>query len=261
MKTKTLRSLVAIGITIFAVTGLYAEISGKTVIENVYNRPVGKTMQADLKMVITNARGATREREIVQNSIDTNAGDKKIMFFLNPADVRSTSFMTWSWNDGRDDDQWIYLPALKRIKRITSDGKTDSFMGSDFTYDDLGDRHPSEDTHSLIGEEKIDGLDCYVVESIPVVRNNLYVRTITRVLKDSWVGVQKDFYNGKEEIVKTLIITRREKVDGYWVVTDMTMKDLQKGSSTRITMENVSFSVALDEPFFSERQMRLGPRR
>lgn len=239
---------------------LYAQIDGRTIMDNVYNRPTGTTMHATLRMRITNARGATRDREIVQYSVDTPEGDKKIMFFENPADVRGTSFMTWSWDDGRDDDQWIYLPAIKRVKRIASDGKNDSFMGSDFTYDDLGDRHPSEDTHALIGEETVDGLAAYIVESVPVVKNPAYAKAITRIHKDNWVGIRKDYYDSAGKVIKTLIVDKREKIDGFWVVTDMTMKDLNRGSSTRITMDDVRFDIELGEGFFTERQMRVGPR-
>lgn len=258
MKTK--KALVAI-VLILSVATLHAQIDGRTIMDNVYNRPTGKTMQATLRMRITNARGATRDREIVQYSIDTAEGDQKIMFFENPADVRGTSFMTWSWDDGRDDDQWIYLPSLKRVKRIASDSKNDSFMGSDFTYDDLGDRHPSEDAHTLIGEETVDGLPCYVVESVPVVKNSAYAKTVTRIHKDSWVGLRKEYFDSRGDLVKALEIGKREKIDGFWVVTDMTMKDLDKGSSTRITMDAVRFDIALNDQLFSERQMRIGQPR
>ncbi len=246
---------------IMCIAVLSAQIDGRTIMENVYNRPTGKTMQSTLRMQITNARGSTREREIVQYSIDTSEGEKKIMFFESPADVRDTSFMTWSWDDGRDDDQWIYLPALKRVKRIASDGKNDSFMGSDFTYDDLGDRHPSEDTHTLIGEETINDVPCYIVESIPVVKNSAFAKTVTRIHKDSWVGIRKEYFDATGKLVKTLEIDKRDKIDGFWVVTDMTMKDLQRNSFTQITMNAVRFDIDVSEAVFSDRQMRIGKPR
>lgn len=255
MKPK--KRIIAI-LLITSVAALHAQIDGKTIMENVYNRPVGKTMRANLRMLVTNSRGSTRERDISQYSVDTPEGEKKIMFFESPADVRGTSFMTWSWDDGRDDDQWIYLPALKRVKRIASDGKNESFMGSDFTYDDLGGRHPSEDTHTLLREETIDGLPCYVVESVPVAKDSPFARTITRIHKDSWVGLRKEYHDTTGKTIKELDIGKREKIDGFWVVTDMTMKDLQRNSHTRITMNAVRFDTDLNEEIFSERQMRIG---
>jgi outer membrane lipoprotein-sorting protein len=169
--------------------------------------------------------------------------------------------MTWSWEDGRDDDQWIFLPALRRVKRIASDSKNDSFMGSDFTYDDLGERHPSEDRHRLLREETVNGEECYVVENIPLGSDDAYTKTISWISKEKWIGMKREYYDGKSKVYKELGIGAFEEIDGYWVITDMTMKDLGRKSSTRIEMNDVSFSVELDDDFFTERQMKIGPRR
>ena len=137
------------------------EITGLKVIENVYNRSTGQDQEGDLTMSLFNSRGDKRVREIKQYLKEFGDMEKKIVFFVSPADVRNTSFMNWSYDKvAKDDDQWIYLPALKKVKRISSDSKSDYFMGSDFTYDDLGDRHPSSDTHKLLREETVDGEDC-----------------------------------------------------------------------------------------------------
>ncbi|NCC90606.1 MAG: outer membrane lipoprotein-sorting protein, partial [Spirochaetia bacterium] len=127
-----------------------AELDGTQVMWEVYNRDSGDTMSANLIMTITNARGSVRERSIAQYRQDLDGVESKLMFFLSPSDVRNTSFLSFSYEDGRNDDQYIYLPALKRVKRIASDSKNDSFMGSDFTYDDMGSRHPDLDRHTVL---------------------------------------------------------------------------------------------------------------
>ncbi len=241
-------------------SGLFAE-TGLEVMQNVNNRPVGENMSAELVMTITNSRGAARERSIAQYSRDFGESEKKVMFFTAPADVRDTSFMTWSWDDGRDDDQWIYLPALRRVKRISSDSKNDSFMGSDFTYDDLGERHPSEDSHRIIGEETIDGNDCFIIESTPVTGSDAFSKTISWIIRGKWIGLKKEFYDRNGNVYKELSIDAFEKIDGYWIVTDMTMTDSGRGSSTRIQMNDVRFSISLSDSFFTERQMKMGPGR
>lgn len=237
-----------------------AGITGEEVMERVYDRPAGDDMTAQMLMGITNARGSTRDRDIVQFSMDAGGIDKKLMFFTSPADVRDTSFMTWSYEDGSDDDQWIYLPALRRVRRIASDSRHDSFMGSDFTYDDLSQRHPSADDHALLREEQVNGSDAYVVESVPV-DDEPYSRTVSWISKDSYIGLQREFYDDAGRLYKKLVIDQAEEIDGYWVITDMTMSNLSSGSNTRIQMKDVSFSIGLDDSFFSERQMRLGPPR
>jgi len=239
---------------------VFAETTGIEVMKDVYYRPSGEDMEAELIMTLVNSRGSTRERTIKQFKLDTGKVEKKLMFFLAPADVRDTSFMSWSYDDDREDDQWIYLPALGRVKRITSDSKNDRFMGSDFTYDDLGERHPSEDTHTILREEKLEGESCYVVESVPV-NDEPYSKTVHWIIKDKNIGLKKNYYDKDGNIYKRLIIDEFKKIDGYWVITDMTMADLARNHSTRLKMENVSFDNGLSESFFSERQMKRGPRR
>lgn len=255
--------LVALSLIILMGTAglLLAAPSGQEVMENVYNRPSGEDMAADLVMTLTNSRGSTRERSITQFSLDTGEVDKKMMFFLAPADVKDTSFMSWSYDDARDDDQWIYLPALRRVKRISSDSKNDRFMGSDFTYDDLGERHPDEDRHTILREENYKGESCYVVESVPVGDDDAFSKTVSWIVKEKWIGLQREYYNDKGQIYKTLNIEDFEQIDGYWVITNMIMKDLDRDQSTRIEMENVKFDIGLTDSFFSERQMQRGPRR
>jgi len=234
--------------------------SGQEVMENVYYRPTGDDMTADLNMVLTNSRGATRERSIKQFSRSTDDVDKKMMFFLAPADVRDTSFMNWSYHDGRSDDQWIYLPAIRRIRRISSNSKNDAFMGSDFTYDDLGERHPDEDMHKIIGEEEYNGEPCYIVESDPVGSDDAFSKTVSWIIKDKWIGLKREYYDESGEVYKLLQVDNYEEIDDYWVITDMIMRDLNRDHSTRITLENVKFNIGLRDNQFSERQMMQGPR-
>jgi outer membrane lipoprotein-sorting protein len=250
-----------LGMLLISTAAASAQTSGREVMDKVYHRPTSETMSATLVMTITNARGSSRERSITQYRLDTAEAEKKIMFFTAPADVRDTSFMTWSWEDGRQDDQWIYLPALKRVRRIASDSKNESFMGSDFTYDDLGERHPASDRHTILREETIAGKECYVLESVPVDRSEGNSKTISWVIKDLWIGLKRDYYDTRDRLYKTLEIDSFEEIDGYYVITDMSMKDLGKNSSTRIEMDDVSFTADLEESFFTERQMRMGPRR
>lgn len=221
--------------------------------------PPGDDREANLTMTLTNARGDSRVRKIKQFSAVYGGVEKKIMFFISPADVRNTSFMSWSYTEtDNDDDQWIYLPALQRVKRISSDSKNDAFMGSDFTYDDLGDRKPSEDTHRLVREEMRQGEMCYVVESIPVDRDELTSRTVSWISKDKWVGIRKEFYDHSDKMWKVLTIDAIQNINGFWVITQMTMSSLQKKHKTTMSLSDVRINEGLPERQFSERMMRRG---
>lgn len=235
------------------------EITGLQIIENVYNRPTGQDQEGDLTMTLINSRGDERVREIKQFLKDFGDMEKKIMFFLSPADVRNTSFMNWSYDEvGKDDDQWIYLPALKKVKRISSDSKSDYFMGSDFTYDDLGDRHPSSDSHILLREETVDGEDCYVVESIPREEEYMYSRTITWIVKDKWIGKKKEFYDEDDDLLKTLTVKEVEKIKDYLIITYSEMHNVQKDHKTTMILKNIAIDTGISDNKFTERMMKRG---
>lgn len=240
-------------------SGLAQEITGLEIIENVYNRPVGEDMTADLTMTLINSSGKERVRKIKQFSRDFGDVEKKIMFFVAPADVKNTSFMSWSYDEeGKDDDQWIYLPALKKVKRISSDSKSDYFMGSDFTYDDLGDRKPTDDNHTLLREEKLQGEDCYVVESIPKDEDYMYSKTVTWIIKDKWIGLKKEFYDEDGDLLKILTVNKYEKINGFWIIINTEMKNVQRDHKTVMELRNVKINTNIPKSKFTERIMTRG---
>ena len=238
---------------------LAEEPSGLELVESVYNRPDGEDMQSRLTMTLINSRGDQRVREIRQFMKDFGDVEKSVMFFESPADVRNTSFMNWSYTAvGEDDDQWIYLPALKKVKRISSDSKGDYFMGSDFTYDDLGDRHPSSDTHTVLGHEDVNGEPCYVVESVPTEEEYIYGRTVSWIVADRWVVVKKDFYDEDDELLKTLTVDEYGDIGGYWVVTRSTMHHVQREHTTTMALDDVQLDTGISSSKFTERMMTRG---
>ncbi len=253
------KTALLLSIIIISILPIWASPSGLEIMQKVYNRDTGDDMKADLSMSITNSRGSTRERSIVQIRKIEDGIEKKLMFFTAPSDVKDTGFLSISYPSDKDDDQMIYLPALKRVKRIATSNKNDSFMGSDFTYDDMGARNPAKDTHSIIKEEVINNVDCYVVESIPVTQDGDITKTLNWIAKDGSFGLKKEFYQGSK-LMKTLTINDSKTIDSIIVITDMTMVNHDKGTQTRITMNNVSFNNNFRDSLFSERQLKIGPR-
>ena len=234
------------------------KLTGKQIIEKVYNRPTGNDQSSNLTMTLINSQGKQRVRKLAQYLKDNGTVEKKIMFFTAPADVKGTSFMNWSYSNGKSDDQWIYLPALKKIKRISSDSKGDYFMGSDFTYDDLGDRHPSQDTHKLLREETVNGVKCYVVQSIPKDEDYMYSKTITWINKATFVGVKKEFYDEDGDLLKIMHVNSSQKINGIIVVTKITMQNKQKNHKTIMSLSNVKINTGVPDSKFTERMMMRG---
>jgi outer membrane lipoprotein-sorting protein len=247
-------------LTLFSVSLFGQEsLTGEEIIKNVYQRGTPHDQTGSLVMTLENSRGSKRVREIDQYLKDFGSEEKKIMFFTAPADVKGTSFMNWSYDDeGRDDDQWIYLPALKKVKRISSGSRGDAFMGSDFTYDDLGDRHPSEDNHRLLRQETLQGEPCYVVESIPKDEDYMYARTVTWVAADMWIGLKKEFYDEDNDHLKTLTVGKYQNTNGYWMITKSEMHNTQKDHTTRIELKNIRLDTGIEDRIFTERIMSRG---
>ncbi|MFO7998599.1 MAG: outer membrane lipoprotein-sorting protein [Bacteroidales bacterium] len=258
MKTLKWSLFILIALPIISNVKANAQVGGQEIMEKVYHNPSGDDTRGELTMTLINNRGEQRVRQLSQFIKTDSQVEKKIMFFLSPADVRNTSFMNWSYMDGRADDQWIYLPALKRVRRISSDSKSDYFMGSDFTYDDLGDRHPSQDAHTLLREESLEGKACYVVESVPRESGYIYSKTITWVMKDNYLGLKRAFYDDRGRLLKILTIKNFEKISGFWTILETEMHNVQRDHRTVMIFTNVKKNQGIPDSMFTERRMTLG---
>jgi len=255
---KNLKTLIVATLLIVAGFGANAQLTGKEIVEKAYNRATGDDQTSTLTMTLTNKQGKQRVRKISQFTIDLGDIEKSIMFFQSPADVKNTSFMSWSYDSDKSDDQWIYLPALKKTKRISSDSKSDYFMGSDFTYDDLGDRKLEADTHKLLREETVDGKDCYVVESTSKDEDYMYSKTVTWIIKDNFIGYKKEFYDEDEDLLKILSIKEYEEISGIFVITNSEMKNVQKDHKTSMVLNDAKINTGVSASKFTERMMTRG---
>lgn len=242
--------------TIFSVTSIYAQ-TGKEIAEKVYNRKAPMDGESDMTMSLIDSKNKKRERFLHQFFKDYGDTEKKVMFFKSPADVKNTSFMNWSYDAQEDDDQWLYLPALKKVKRISSSSKDNAFMGSDFTYEDMENRSPERDNHKLLKTEILNGETCYVVEFTPK-KEEQYSKRKAWIIKDKWIPSKVEFYDEDEALLKVLTITDHKQIKGYWIVISQEMKNVQKDHRTIIDLTNMKIDLGLDESKFSQRAMQKG---
>jgi hypothetical protein len=236
--------------------------NGYDIMKQADDRYTGDTAQYNLSMTINSGRGAPRIREVSYYFKDFGDNEKVLMVFKNPRDVAGTSYLSFSYDDeSKDDDIWLYLPALKRVRRIIGSGKNDDFMGTDFTYEDMGSRSLSKDTFTLQGEASIDGAPCWLVEARAKDRKDPYGRRLIHVRKDSYVTGAIDYYDRRNRLFKELRVTGIRQIDGIWTAGKMEMTNVQNKHSTLIEMSDIRYNLPLDDSLFAVTNLEQGSAR
>lgn len=211
---------------------------------------------AKTQMTLINASGQKSVRDLLMKTLEGDNGDKTISTFLSPADVKGTKVLGWEHVD-RDDDQWLYLPALKRVKRIASRNKSGSFMGSEFSYEDIGNQNPNK--YSFEGEPEtvmLDGVECYKGARIPNDKNSGYTKQITWVDTKDFLIRKIDYYDRKKELLKTAIFSDYKKIDGIWRVGKIDMKNHQNDKETVLVWKEDKIKAGLKDKDFSKRELK-----
>lgn len=236
------------------------QMTGRDVIQKVKDRPDGDTRYAEMELTLIKKNGATRERKVTSWAMDEGKDTKKMMFFTYPGDVKGTGFLTWDYDlPGKEDAKWLYLPAMKKTRRISgSSSKTDYFMGTDFTYDDMGSRNVDEDSHTLLREEDKDGHKCWVVESVPVDKHEIYSRKVSWIRQDCLTAAYVEYYDKLNKLHRVLTISDVRKVQDYWTIHKMEMKNVQTGHSTVIVVKNPKYDINIDKGLFTVAKLEKG---
>lgn len=242
------------------------DISADEIVKQVDERDDGDRSISTMEMILIDKQGKQRVRKMKNYSMDKGEDKQNAIFFLSPADVRNTAFLTYDYDDSaKDDDQWLYLPALKKTKRIASSDKSSSFMGSDFTYSDMTSRDINDYTYRIAKESEVRDHKVWVMESIPKTKKTIdetgYIKSYMFVRQDNFVVVRalhllKD--GGKK---KYLDVKKLEKIDGIWVGTEIEMKttkDKKTLHKTILKLNNVKFNQDLDDSFFTVRRIEKG---
>ena len=213
---------------------------------------------ADMQMILMNKHGQKSERKIRIRTLEVKEdGDKSLTIFDTPRDVKGTAFLNFTHKVG-DDDQWLYLPALKRVKRISSRNKSGSFMGSEFAYEDISSQEVEKYTYKWVRDEKYEDQECLVVERYPVDKKNSgYTKQVTWLDKKEYRVRKVDYFDRKNSLLKTLTSTDyRKYLDKYWRPDQMYMVNHQTGKSTKLIMSNYKFRTGLQDSDFSRNSLR-----
>jgi len=231
---------------------------------NNYNVYGGDDSKSVMTMVLVNKNNKKRIREVIFWTLEKRDEDKSLMYFLSPAADKGTAFLTWEHKE-KDDDQWLYLPVLKKVKRISAGDKHKSFMGTDFSYNDLAPPHPDEFVHKLIKDETIDGSNCYVIESIHKTytddsaytkkKKYQYARQLSWIRKDNYLLVKAEMFDKKGRSFKVFLASDIKQIDGVWTAMHLGMKNVKTGHKTILTMKDIRYNIGLNDGFFTTREL------
>lgn len=215
-----------------------------------------ESSEADMVMLLKNKAGAETTRELkikILEVPDENVGDKSLIEFEEPADIKGTVLLSHAKILDQD-DQWIYIPSIRRVKRISSANKSGPFMGSEFAYEDLTAQELNKYKYSYLDSEKCGDMDCYVIERLPVYENSGYSKQVVWIDKTYYQIRHIDYYDRKGEKVKSMEVgDYRQYGDKYWRPHKYDMTNLQTGKKTELIFSNYKFKNG-----FTDRQFEKG---
>ena len=210
-----------------------------------------------MKMVLRNRQGDESSRSIRLKVLEVNDdGDKSLTIFDSPRDIKGTAFLSYS-HVTKPDDQWLYLPALKRVKRISSANKSGPFMGSQFAYEDLASFEVDKYRYKFLRDEKLDGQDTQVVENTPKYKYSGYTRQIVWIDKQRHIPLKVEYYDRKNALLKTLTFSNyKQYLNKYWRAHQQVMENHQNGKTTLLTWNNYRFRTGLKQRDFERSRLK-----
>ena len=238
-----------------------------TVARAVRDRDTGRDSRAEMRMRLHDRQGRVRERTMVLQTLRGTAGrgDKILVRFLSPNDIKGTALLVWEHPEG-DDERFLYLPALGRVRRIAGEEKQQSFAGSDLSYEDIGGRDLNDYAYSFADQNAAwtapDGskLPAWALESRAKDRNADFPRSVSLVLKDRHVIAHAETYNPRNERAKVFDVRKLERVDGIWTVLDLVVANDALKTRTELTTTSIRYNVGLTDDDFTRRKLEEGVR-
>ncbi len=214
-----------------------------------------KTSSSTATLTIHSKKGSDRIREVIMKSKDYGDVEKSVIVFTTPKDVAGTGYLTFDYEEeDKDSDNWLYMPAMKKTRRIASSGSEGegSFMGTDFTYQDMGDRSLNKYNYKLLGEESVDGILCYKIECISKANTEKDPRYITWISKKDYILCKAEFYDRQNQLHRILTCSNFTVIKGYTTAQVMKMENVQTGTWSLIETKNISYDTEdIDDSLFT----------
>lgn len=235
-----------------------AEEKGLAIAVEADKRDQGWEDQATtMKMILRNSQGAESIREIRGKTLEVKGdGDKSLTIFDTPRDIKGTAFLSFT-HSLKSDEQWLYLPALKRVKRISSSNKSGPFMGSEFAYEDISSQEVDKYKYKFIKDDKFNGRDTFVIERFPQYKKSGYTKMVSWVDKEMYQPLKIEFYDRKKSLLKTLTQHDYKKhLNKYWRPGRLEMVNHQTGKSTTLLWQVYKFKNGFRKRDFDRNSLK-----
>ena len=252
-------SIIALGLLLpITLNAASPEERGLEIATEVERRDTGwHDLKASMTMLLRNKQGEESLRHMRNQSLEVDGdGDKTLIVFDRPRDVKGTALLSFSHKTGTD-DQWLYLPALKRVKRIASKNKSGPFMGSEFAYEDISSQEVEKYSYQYIKDDQVGGIPAFLIERDPVDPNSGYTYQRVWIDQERYIPLQIEYYDRKKSLLKTLELRGYQQyLDQYWRANEMFMQNHQTGKSTLLTWEKYEFRTGLEDADFSKNSLK-----
>ena len=239
-------------------------MSALELVDNINTRDDGTAVSRNLKMELTDKRGKTRVQETLSYRKYYGEDKKSILFYTAPKRLAGTGFLTYD-NAKSDDEQWLYLPAIRKVRRVSAADRGDWFLGTDFSYEDIKkETKISKEDYSfkLLGEEQLEGHVVYKMESIAksaeIAKELGYSKLVSWVDKEIFINRKVEFYDERGELLKSLLNQDISQVDGIWTIHHMKMTNHQNGHVSNFYFSNVDYKSAVKDKLFTQRSLKKG---
>jgi len=231
--------------------------TGFEIAKMVDEKPSPMDMSSKTKMILTNKKGKSRSNAMMSKSVDGNK--KQIIWFLEPKDDKGVAFLKIE-HDNKDDEMRMWLPAFKKVRRISSKKKGDAFMGSDLSYEDLSSRELDENQYNRLDDGAVNGKDCYVLEILPKAQaKSAYTKHISWIDKLTLMGVKEESYDKRGKLKKKKEY-EFQNMKGYHVMKRVYVEDVQKNHSTEVTFSEIEVDSGIRENLFQEKNLKRLPQ-
>ncbi len=239
------------------------ELTGYDIMKKADDVESAPTSSYKATMTLKDKRGHERVREVIERAKEFSGTTKTVIVFTTPKDVSGVGYLMFDYDEAadgskKDTDSWLYMPSMKKIRRISGSDSSGDFMGTDFTYEDMGERGLNKDTFTLLGEENREGVPCYKVECLAKDKTEKNPRKIVWIGKENFMLYRAEYYDRQNALQRELTCSDIRKIDGYWTTGRMFMQNVQKNHSTLIEMKDVSYGIALDDSLFTVAALEKG---